>query len=114
MKKIFAILMTICLLVSVISTTAVTAFAAGEPSNEPAAGTVLRYSALKKGETTPTVLGDYNNFEDGWNDAMELAGDTKQMKAYDRVIVDIYTDWTAANYKFGSGDGFDNDTIYPR
>ena len=106
MKKIFAIIMTICLLVSALSATAITAFAA----DEPLAGTVLRVSALK-GEDTE-VIGDFDSFEDGWNHAMGIAGDSKQMKAYDRVVVDIYADWTAVNAKFGSGDGFDNDTIY--
>lgn len=112
MKRIFAIIMTICLLAS---TLCIPAFAADDA---PAAGTVLRVSALKKDGTTIVVIKDYDNFEDGWNAAMELAGDSKTMKenTYDRVVVDIYTDWNAVDSEFTddwiNGDGFKNDTIY--
>ena len=112
MKKILAIIMTICLLAS---TLCIPAFAA---DNAPAAGTVLRVSALKKDGTTIVKIEDYDNFEDGWNAAMELAGDSKELKknAYDRVVVDIYTDWNAVDGEFTddwiNGDGFKNDTIY--
>jgi hypothetical protein len=96
MKKIFAIIMVICLLAS---TLCITAFAADDA---PAAGTVLRVSALKKDGTTIVVIKDYDNFEDGWNYAMELAGDSKELKknAYDRIVVDIYTDWNAVDGEF--------------
>ncbi len=106
MKKFLAILMTICLLASALS---VTAFAASD---------VLTISAIVKGKTAPVVIGSYTNFEDGWNAAMKLAGDEDEMKknAYDRVVVDIYTDWNAVNEEFTddwiNGDGFKNDTIY--
>ena len=103
MKKIFAILMTICLMVNVLSVASITAFAA----EAPAEGVVMRVTAIK-GEDT-VLIGDYDNFEDGWTAAMKLA----EAETYERVVVDIYTDWNANDMgKFGSGDGFDNDTIY--
>ena len=116
MKKIFAIMMTICLLASALC---VSAFAADELP-KPAEGTVLRVTATKGNDTV--LIGDYTNFEDGWNDAMKLAGSPRQMrnKGYDRVVVDIYTDWTAAAdgnftddaWNEKNGPGFDNDTIF--
>ena len=112
MRKFFAIIMVICLVAIALC---VPAFAADDA---PAAGTVLRVSALKKDGTTIVVIKDYDNFEDGWNAAMELADDSKTMKknAYDRVVVDIYTDWNAVDGEFTddwiNGDGFENDTIY--
>ena len=48
MKKILAIVLTICLLVSALC---VPAFAADEPTDEPAAGTVIRIAAQKKDGT---------------------------------------------------------------
>jgi hypothetical protein len=117
MKKIFAILMTICLMASVLC---ITAFAAEETLPEPAEGTLLRVTAIK-GEDT-VLVGDYSNFEDGWNKAMEIAGNAKTMKneKYERIVVDIYADWTAAEdgnftddaWNEKNGDGFNNDTIY--
>jgi hypothetical protein len=82
MKKIFAIIMTICLLAALLC---VPAFAASnEPANnEPAANIVLRVSALKTDGSPndlPVVIKDYDNFQDGWNYAMELAGDEDVMK----------------------------------
>ena len=46
-------------------------------------GAVLRVSALKSSGTAEEdveVIDNYYNFEDGWNYAMDLAGDTKKMK----------------------------------
>lgn len=118
MKKFLAILMAICMMASLLC---VPAFAA-EPANElpaPAAGTVLRITAMK-GDSIELV-GDHTSFEDGWNEAMDLAGSSKEMKnkGYDRVVVDIYADWNAVNGNFTddawwetNGPGFDNDTIY--
>ena len=118
MKKILAILMAICMLVGLLC---VSAFAADAPANElpaPAAGTVMRVSALKTNGDT-VVIGDYDNFEDGWNDAIELAGSSSTMKTngYDRIVVDFYTDWksdTDGNFTddWFNGPGFDNDTIF--
>ena len=99
----------------------VPAFAA-EAANElpaPAAGTVLRATALLKDGKTIELIGDYNNFEDGWNDAMEIAGSSSTMKknGYDRIVVDLYTDWESdsdGNFTddWINGPGFDNDTIF--
>ena len=117
MKKLFAILMAICMMASVLC---VPAFAA-EPADElpaPAADTVLRATALLKDGKTIEFIGDYDNFEDGWNAAMDIAGDTKKMKNnnYDRVVVDLLADWTATDGEFTddfwNGPGFDWDTIY--
>ena len=106
MTKIFAILVVICLMVSMFS---INAFAADElPA--PAEGTVLRVSALKNDGTTVKIK-DYDNFEIGWNAAI----DTALANNYERVIVDLYADWTAdEDGEFGSdgGNGFDNETIY--
>ena len=112
MKKFFTILLMICLMVSVLSIASITAFAADAPADEPAAGTVLRISALKK-DGTPAVIKDYDNFKDGWNAAIKLAENEDEMrnKSYDRVVVDLYADWTAKSGSFGSGDGFDSGII---
>ena len=110
MKKLLAIFLTICMLAS---TLCIPAFA-----EEPVSGVVLRVSALKTNGDTE-VLGDYNNFEDGWNAAMDIAGNTSTMKTmgYDRIVVDIYKDWVATDGVFtddwwSNGPGFDWDTIY--
>ena len=114
MKKFLAILLAICMMASMLC---VPAFAA-ESANElpaPAEGTVIRVKATKgNGEV---LIGDYADFEDGWNDAMGLAGDTGEMKkeGYDRVVVDFYSDWIAKGFftdDWLNGDGFKNDTIY--
>ena len=114
MKKIFATLMTICLLVGALS---ITAFAA-EELPAPAEGTLLRVTAIKGDETV--LVGDYTNFEDGWNKAIHegLPKQTKKTK-YERIIVDFYADWTSADDGNFTDDyalelnreGFNNDTI---
>lgn len=114
MKKIFAILMAICLIASMLS---ITAFAALLTELDAApVGTVLRVTA-NKGEDT-VLIGDYTSFQDGWNDAMELAGDEDEMKdnGYERIVVDLHTDWDANDdgeftEEIWNGAGFDNDTI---
>ena len=114
MKKIFAILMTICLLAGALS---ITAFAA-EELPAPAEGTLIRVTAIK-GEDT-VLIGDYTNFEDGWFNAIHegLPAQTKKTK-YERIIVDFYADWTSADDGNFTDDfalqlnseGFNNDTI---
>ena len=115
MKKLFAIIMTICLLAGVLCVPVLAADA-------PAAGVVLRVSALKKtaSNTLETqVLKDFESFQDGWNYAMEIAGDDDEMddNRYERIVVDIYTDWEANEdggftKELWNGDGFKNDTIF--
>ena len=113
MKKFLAILMSICMMASLLC---VPAFAA-EPTDEPASSTVLRVSALKKNGDT-VVIQDYDNFKDAWDYAMGLAGNSETMEksSYDRVIVDFYADWNAVlggfNDDFLDGNGFYNDVIY--
>ena len=112
MKKLFAIVLTICALSSVLC---VPAFAA-EPANKlpaPAAGVVLRVSALQRDGVSALLIKDYDNFEDGWNEAMVHAKNSRA----NRIIVDIYADWNAdkeGNFTddWINGPGFDNDTIY--
>ena len=104
MKKIFAILMTICLLAGALS---ITAFAADEP--------VMTVSGLTK--DGPVKIGDYTSFEAGWNFAMEKAIDNEYLENndYDRIVVDLLTDWNAnAEGEFGDSDGvgFRQSTIY--
>ena len=106
MKKIFAIIMTVCMLASLLC---ITASAADDA--------VLRVSAQKK-DGTIVVVKDYTVFEDGWNAAMELAVNSKELNKndYARVIVDIYADWNAVDGQFTqafvNGKGFNWDAIY--
>ena len=118
MKKFLLILMAICMMATLLCVPAFAAEAANELP-EPAEGTVLRITAMK-GDGVE-LIGDHTSFEDGWNAAMDLAGEKSEMasKGYDRVVVDIYTDWNAVNGNFTddawwetNGPGFDNDTIY--
>ena len=91
MKKFFTIIVAICLLAGALCAAA---FAA-----EPV-------MSVKYGSETKT----FENFEDGWNFAMEEANDDKE------VYVTLLSDWIADDGKFSddfiNGDGFDNDTIY--
>ena len=113
MKKFLAILMAICMMASLLCIPAFAAESADElPA--PAAGTVLRITAIK-GDSIELV-GDHTSFEDGWNDAMEYANDMEDY-GYDRIVVDLYADWTAApngdfTDDFFNGAGFKWDTIY--
>ena len=105
MKRIFAILMTICLLAGALS---ITAFAADEP--------VMTVSGMTKDGTT-VKIADYTSFEAGWNFAMEKAKDSKYLdnNQYDRIVVDFFADWKANEEGvFGDDDGvgFPEDTIY--
>ena len=115
MKKFLAILMSICMMASLLC---VPVFAA-DPADElpkPAKGTLLRITAIKGDDTV--LVGDHTNFEDGWNAAMDIAGDVSEMKKnnYDRIVVDFYASWTATDGDFTddfwNGPGFDWDTIY--
>ena len=116
MKKIFAILMAICLIAGALC---ITAFAAEEALPAPAEGTVLRVTAIKGEETV--LIGDYTNFEEGWHDAIKEARTSRtEFTGYERVIVDFCADWTSASdgnftddkWMQGNGFGFNNDTIY--
>ena len=108
MKKFILFLLSVCVLATALC---VSAFAAEAPASD----VVVRVSALKKDGTT-VVLNDYKSHVEGWSAAMTLADNKTEMKNndYDRVIVDIYADWTAG--KDGefcdSGKGFKYDAIY--
>lgn len=139
MKKLIAIIMTACLMASMLC---VAAFAEdmivspafdlpmgnqeAEASVEnvsvkdvPADGTVLRISALKKDGTT-VKLEDHKVLEDGWNAAVGHAAAIDEMKekGYARIIVDLYADWKAVGSQFtgsfGNGFGFNYGAIYFR
>ena len=108
MKKIFAIIMTICLMASALC---VTTFAA-----ESTDDFVITVSAEKE-DGTVVKLEDYPSFEAGWNFAMEKAKDSKYLdnNQYDRIVVDFFADWKANEEGvFGDDDGvgFPEDTIY--
>ncbi len=110
MKKIFAIIMTISLVVIVLC---VTAFAA-----DPSADTVIRVRAQKSdGSIVEIEKGDYKYFSKGWEAAVNLAENSDLMNenGYVRVVVDLYSDWNANSMgKFGSNSyaGFQYNTIY--
>ena len=91
MKKLLAIFLTICMLASMLC---VTAFAES--------------SVIKVQFDSETKT--FDNFEDGWNYAMEQANADK------KVYVTLLTDWNAEDGEFTDdwigGDGFKNDTIY--
>ena len=107
MKKIFAIVLTLFLMASVLC---VTAFALNEAPTPM--GPVLRISVLKDGETE--FVEEHYVLEDGWNAAIDLAKSKEKLKAYDaeRVVIDLLSDWTAVGDDFGSGVGFDWSTIF--
>ena len=92
MKKIFTILMAICMLASLLC---VSAFAAGSSVMK------VQYGSEVK---------EFSNFEDGWNYAMETAKKGKE------VYVTLLTDWKAEKGRFSddfiNGAGFSSDTIY--
>ena len=103
MKKIFAVLMTSCLLAGALS---ITAFAADEP--------VMTVSGMTK--DGPVKIADYTSFEAGWNFAMKKAKDNNYLNNNDyvRIVVDLLTDWKAdADGVFGDsdGEGFECSTI---
>ena len=112
MKKFLAILMAICMMATLLC---VPAFAAESADKlpAPAAGTVLRITAMK-GDSIE-LIDDYPDFEEGWNEAMEYANDMEDY-GYDRIVVDLYADWNAVGGRFTddffNGAGFKNDTIY--
>ena len=96
MKKFLAILMAVCMMATLLC---VPAFAA-ETEDKPVMHVL--YGSMSK---------DFDDFEDGWNFAMEQANSGKE------VHVTLLADWTADKEgRFTddtwNGDGFDHDTIY--
>ena len=95
MKKISVILIAICIMLGVFSVNAMAA-----TSKEPVMHVL--YGSMSK---------DFDDFEDGWNFAMEQANSGKE------VHVTLLADWTADNEgqftdDFLNGPGFDYDAIY--
>ena len=109
MKKLFAMILGMCLLLSPLC---VTAFAADDP-----AAPVLRISGEKR-DGKLVHIRDYTVFDDGWNAAMELAINSKELNKneYTRVVVDLLADWEASGGEFTddtlNGKGFNWDAIY--
>ena len=114
MKKILAILMTIFLLAGVLC---ISAFAwYDDPWDD---GPALNISGLTAdGDLVSLDTNLY--FEYGfeyWDYAMELAiSETGEGQKFDRIVVDLLTDWNADEYgcftgDFLNGPGFDGDTI---
>ena len=107
--------MALCLMVGVLC---ISVFAGAQ---DPAAGTVMRVIGVEQTSAnayTSHILEDFDNFEDGWNYAMELAGDEDEMEEnnYGRVLVEVYADWVAVAGEFTddwiNGDGFKWDTVF--
>ena len=94
MKKISVILIAICIMLGVFSVNAMAA-----TSKEPVMHVL--YGSMSK---------DFDDFEDGWNFAMEQANSGKE------VHVTLLADWTAEEGQFTddffNGPGFDYDAIY--
>ena len=108
MKKIFAMIMTICLMASALCVTTLAA--------ESTDDFVITVSAEKE-DGTVVKLEDYPSFEAGWNFAMEKAKDNNYLdnNDYVRIVVDLLTDWNANEEgEFGDSDGvgFRQSTIY--
>ena len=107
MKKIFTIVLTICMLASVLC---VPTFAA--ESNT----IMVSVSGLKE-DGTIIGLNHWTEFADGWEAAVDFACDEDFMEknGYIRIVVDFRGDWNAnENGEFGksSWTGFQYSTIY--
>ena len=106
-KKIFTILVMVCLLTAALT---ITAFA------EDSTTVVLSISGIKKDGTT-IGLNHWTNFADGWEAAIDFAEDEDFMDEHElvRIVVDLKADWKAnSKGEFGksSWDGFQYTTIY--
>lgn len=105
MKKIIAIIMTVCLMTGMLC---IAAFATDD---------VLRVSGQKQ-DGTVVEIKSFSAFDDGWDYAMEYAADHNWLNDndYSRVVVDLLTDWNAVDGKFtddfwGGDKGFKWKTI---
>ena len=105
MKKIFTIIMAICLMASVLC---VPTFAS-ETNND-----VIRVSGLKRDGSTIVEIGSYKTHAEGWEAANDFARDRAYMQNgnYDRIIVDLLADWVAVGGNFhNTGEGFSDGAI---
>lgn len=108
MKKVFVVILTVCLIASMFC---ITASALTISSDD-----VIRVYGLKKNRTTVFLDGS-KSFADGWEKAVDYAEDLDFMdtNGYERIVVELLADWNAnADGEFGdsSGDGFQYSTIY--
>ena len=105
MKKIFAFILTFCLLASALC---VTTFA--EDS------VVMSVYGLKKDGETKVILDTFTDFSVGWEAVVDYAEDhdTMDISGYERIVVDFHADWNAnSKGEFGDGgDGFEWSTIH--
>ena len=102
MKKLLAILLTICLLASLLY---IPAFASHD---------ICVVSGLKA-DGTLEEIGQYNDFVSGWNKVASVAANREWLKTngYERIVMDIYKDWVAPGGEFcDDGVGFSYDAIY--
>ena len=107
MKKIFALVLTLCLMAGALC---ITAFAAESDT------IVMEVSGLKK-DGTIVSLNYWTKFDEGWEKAVDFAEDEDFMEeqGLDRIIVDLKADWNAnEDGEFGksSWDGFRYSTIH--
>ena len=103
MKKIFAIIMAICVMTSMLC---VPSFAATS-SNDDA----IRVSGLTRGGDI-VELGSYKTHAEGWEAATDFARNRSymQMGNYDRIVVDLLENWVAVGGQFCcEGEGFNDD-----
>lgn len=105
MKKIFAIVLAISMMTTLICMSGIGA--------QAASGDVFRISGQRRDGSLVEVKSTAS-FADGWNYAIEKAIDHDWMSdnGYVRIVADLLADWNAVDGEFGSGDGFKWDTIY--
>ena len=102
MKKLFAILVAVCMLASALC---IPAFASHD---------ICVVSGLKA-DGTLEEIGQYNDFVSGWSKVASVAANREWLKTngYERIVMDIYKDWVAKGGEFcDDGVGFSYDAIY--
>lgn len=94
MKKLFALVLSLCFMTTLFCTTAF------------AEETVIRVSA-EKTDGSIVAIEDFEDFDKGWDSAVELALDSTLMKknGYSRVVVDIFADWNKNDSSVYFSDG---------
>lgn len=120
MKKIFAIIMVVCVLASVLCVAAAPAASAS--------GFSVSVCGLSK-DGLAWAIGIHEDFEEAWNEAVyyathldeawdcavryESENERPAEEGFIRIVVDFYDDWNAdSNGEFGSGIGFKDGAIH--
>ena len=114
MKKVFAIVLSVCIMTTALC---VSASALTVSSND-----VARVYGLKEDGTT-VILNGYTNLAEGWEATVDYAEDHDFMdeNGYERIVFDLLADWKAndegefgESWEFGTdwGDGFEYSTIF--